>query len=182
MKKHIKNAREIKEEKVASLTDKLKRAKTITFADYRGLTANQIAQLRSKIKETGGEMLVEKNTLIRLTLKASKHNITKEDEEKFLTGPTATIIAYDDEIAPIKEVAESNKILGLPTFKFGFFGQDYLDTASVEKLSKIPGRDMLHAKIVGALNSPIYGIVSVLGGNLRNLVYALNQIKEKKGV
>ena len=182
MKKHVKNAREIKEEKVASLTERLARAKTITFADYRGLTANQIAQLRAKIKDAGGEMLVEKNTLIRLTLKATKHKISKEDEEKLLTGPTATIVAYNDEIAPIKEIAESNKALGLPVFKFGFFGQDYLDTQSVEKLSKIPGRDVLQAKVVGALNSPIYGIVTTLGGNLRNLVYALNQIKEKKGV
>ena len=181
MKKHTKSAREIKEDKVKSLEDKFQRAKTITFADYRGLTANQIGELRAKIKAVGGEMLVEKNTLIKLTLKATKHNISKEDEAQLLTGPTATIVAYDDEIAPIKETAESNKILGIPTFKFGFFEKDFLDAASVEKLSKIPGKDVLRAKIVGSLNAPIYGIVSVLGGNLRNLVYTLNAIREQKG-
>lgn len=180
MKKHIKSAREIKEEKVQALIEKLGRAKTITFADYRGLTANQIALLRSKIRLSGGEMLVEKNNLIRLSLKSTKHLMTEADDEKFLTGPTVTVLAYNDELAPIKEIAESNKTLGLPVFKFGFFGHDYMDTTSVEKLSKIPSREILQAKVVGALNSPIYGIVSVLSGNLKNLVYALNAIKDKK--
>ncbi len=180
-KKHIKSAREIKEDKVQDLIEKLGRAKTVAFADYRGLTANQIAELRTKIKSVGGEMLVEKNNLIRLSLKSTKHQISNEDDEKYLTGPTATIFAYDDEIAPIKEVADSNKLLTLPTFKFGFFGHDYLDTSSLEKLSKIPSRDILQAKVVGALNSPIYGIVATLSANLKNLVYALSQIKDQKG-
>lgn len=179
MKKHTKSAREVKEDKVKSLEDKFQRAKTITFADYRGLTANQVATLRSKIKEAGGELIVEKNTLIKLSLKATKHNIAK-DEASLLTGPTAIVVAYNDEIAPIKETAESNKALGIPIFKFGFFGHDFLDSAGVEKLSTIPGKDALRAKVVGSLNAPIYGIVSVLGANLRNLVYALNAIRVQK--
>lgn len=178
-KKITKSAREIKEEKIKSLTEKLTRAKTITFADYRGLTANQLAELRAKVKAGGGEFIVEKNNLIKLSLKATKRTLPEED---LLTGPTATVVAYEDEVAPIKEIAESNKNFGLPAFKFGYFEQDFLSSESVEKLSKIPGKDVLRAKVVGSLNSPLYGIVSVLSGNLRNLVYALNQIKEKKGV
>ncbi len=180
MDKKAKTARETKEDKVQTLIDKFQRAKTLTFADYRGLTANQIASLRSKIKASGGEMLVEKNTLINLTLKATNHKIEK-GQESLLTGPTATIIAYDDEIAPIKEVALNAKILGLPIFKFGFFNSDFLDASSVDKLSKIPGRDVLNAKVVGSLNAPIFGIVSVLSGNLKNLVYTLNAIAKQKG-
>jgi len=181
MKKHTKSAREIKEEKVQSLTDKLSRAKTITFADYRGLNANQLADLRAKIKTAGGEFIIEKNNLIRLSLKATNHNVPTQSES-ILNGPTAAITAYNDEIAPIKEIADSNKALGLPIFKFGFFESSFLSSEEVEKISKIPGKDVLRAKVVGSLNSPLYGIVSVLSGNLRNLVYALNQIKEQKGV
>ena len=180
MKKHDKTAREIKEEKVQSLTEKFARAKTVTFADYRGLTANQIADLRAKIKVAGGEFLVEKNNLIKLSLKSSGHKISKDQQETHLVGPTATVLAYDDEIAPIKITSESNKTLGLPIFKFGFFGSDFLESARVEEISKIPSKDVLRAKVVGSLNAPIYGIISVLGANLRNLVYALNAIKETK--
>src|SRR3989304_3509584 len=122
MKKPDKSAREIKEEKVNALVEKFKKAKTLTFADYRGLTANQIAALRGKIKAAGGEMLVEKNTLTKLALKSTERTIAKENDpdNTLLTGPTATIIAYEDEIAPIKESALTSKEVGLPIFKFGF--------------------------------------------------------------
>jgi len=182
MKKHTKSARELKEEKVKNLAEKFKKAKTLTFANYRGLSGNQIATLRSKIKTSGGEMLVEKNTLISLALKDSGHKIEKDQdpEETLLTGPTATILAYEDEIAPIRETAQSNKEIGLPSFKFGFFGLEFLNSQGVETLSKIPGRDTLQAKLVSSLSSPIYGIVGVLGANLRNLVFAINAIKENK--
>ena len=178
MKKQDKSAREIKEGKVDALVEKFGKAKTLTFTDYRGLTANQIATLRGKIKAAGGEMLVEKNTLTSLALKISGHTISKENDPQgtLLTGPTATIIAYDDEIAPIKESAQSNKETGLPIFKFGFFGQDFLNSYAVESLAK----NVLQAQLVGSLASPIYGIVSVLGANLRNLVYTLDQIKNQK--
>ncbi len=184
MKKQTKSAREIKEEKVNALVEKFNKAKTLTFADYRGLTANQIAALRGKIKASGGEMLVEKNTLTSIALKASGYSISKENdpENTLLTGPTATIIAYDDEIAPIKESAQNSKETGLPIFKFGFFGQDFLNSQAVESLSKIPPKNVLQAQLVGSLSSPIYGIVSVLGANIRNLVYALDQIKNQKAV
>ncbi len=184
MKKQTKSAREIKEEKVNALVEKFQRAKTLTFTDYRGLTANQIAALRGKIKASGGEMLVEKNTLTKLALKSTGHTIAKENdpENTLLTGPTATIIAYEDEIAPIKESAQNSKETGLPIFKFGFFGQDFLNSQAVESLSKIPPKNVLQANLVGSLSSPIFGIVSVLGANIRNLVYALDQIKNQKGV
>ncbi len=182
MKKHTKSAREIKGEKIQNLAEKFKKAKTLTFADYRGLTANQIAILRSKIKASGGEMLVEKNTLISLALKDSGHKLEKSQDPKgtLLTGPTATILAYEDEIAPIKETAQSAKEVGLPSFKFGFFGLEFLNSQGLESLSKIPGREALQAKLVGSLSSPIYGIVGVLGANLRNLVYTLSAIKDSK--
>lgn len=183
-KKQHKSAREIKEEKVNDLVTKFQKAKTLTFADYRGLTANQIAALRGKIKAAGGEMLVEKNTLTKLALKSTGHTISKESdpENTLLTGPTATIIAYEDEIAPIKESAQNSKETGLPIFKFGFFGQDFLNSQAVESLSKIPSKNVLQASLVGSLSSPIYGIVGILGANLRSLAFALNAIKVKKEV
>lgn len=176
-KKHFKSAREIKEDKVLSLVDKVKRAKTITFADYRGLDANQINELRSKIKDAGGELLIEKNSLLKIALKNTSHKV---EDEKLLTGPTAAIFAFEDEIAALKQAAEVNKTLGIPTFKFGFFQKDFLTAESVDKLSKIPSKNVLQTKLVNTIFSPLYGIVSVLGANVRNLVYALEQIKIRK--
>ncbi|OGD86297.1 50S ribosomal protein L10 [Candidatus Curtissbacteria bacterium RBG_13_35_7] len=176
-KKPQKTSREIKEDKIKALVEKIEKAKSLTFADYHGLTASQIAQLRQKIKAAGGELLVEKNNLIKLALKKNK---LPESKDK-LVGPTAAILAYSDEIAPIKEIADSQKFLNSPSFKFGFFGKDPLDQAGLEQLAQIPPKNILQANVVGALASPIYGFVFMLKANLNNLVYILKEIQIQKG-
>ena len=96
-----------------------------------------------------------------------------------LEGPTAAVFAYDDEISPVKVIAQSAIILSLPKFKFGFFGKDKLDVSALEELAKIPSKDQLQAKFVGVLSSPIYGIVSVLSANIRNLLSVLDQVAKR---
>lgn len=176
MDKVIKHSKDIKIEKIDELAGKVERAKSITFADYRGLTAEQFADLRRKIKTHGGEMIVTKNTLVLRALEKHGHKLSIDD----LEGPTATIFAYEDEIAPIKEVAESAKLTELPKFKLGFFGHDLLTIDALNQLAKLPSKNILQGQLVSTLSSPIYGIVSVLGANISNLVYALDQIRTQK--
>lgn len=176
MDKKQKSAFDIKKEAVVTLTDKVSRAKTIAFAKYHGLTVNQLGQLRAKIKDGGGELVVAKNSLIKRALLKNDLEAPKED----LLGPIATVFAYEDEIAPIKAVADTNKTLGFPTFIFGFFGTRKLDVAGLDSLAKIPGRDVLQAQVVGTLASPIIGIVNVLNANIRNLAVVLNEIVKSK--
>lgn len=175
-KKTFISAREIKQSTIQSLAEKIAKAKTLAFADYRGLTVNQISQLRNKVKEVGGEVLVTKNTLIKRALKLNNYPEINEEE---LAGPTAAIFAYEDEVSPIRTVAESAKTLGVPKFKFGFFQKDLLSNSSLDALAKIPSRNQLQANLVGALSSPIYGIVSVLQANIQNLVSVLDQLSKK---
>ena len=167
--------REIKAEKVEALREKASRAKSITFVNYHGLGANQVAVLRAKIKVAGGEFLVEKNTLVKKALQANQLTL----ESEMLTGPTATIFSYEDDIAPIKEIATVNKELGFPTFKFGYLGHDLLDASSLQNLASLPSKDQLRAKVVGSLASPIYGFVNVLSANIRNLISVLDQAAQK---
>ncbi len=169
-------AKEVKAQTLKDLTEKVARAKTLTFTDYHGLTVNQISGIRDKVKQAGGEVIVAKNTLMKRALTSNQLPVTSDQ----LAGPTAAIFAYGDEIAPIKSVADSIKILGLPKFKFGFFGKTQLDIAGVESLAKIPAREVLHGQVVGVLLSPIYGFVSVLEANIRNLVSIFDQIAKKQ--
>lgn len=173
------NGRETKAQIIERLKEKIAKAKVIIFADYHGLGANQISDLRAKVKEAGGELLIVKNTLLSRALQISSAKWS--DQTSNLEGPTAVVFAYEDEVSPVKAVSEIAKSLGLPKFKFGFFGQDLLEKDAVEKLAKIPGLDVLQGKIVGALASPIYGCVSVLQANIRNLVFVLNQVAKRSG-
>ncbi|MDP3947741.1 MAG: 50S ribosomal protein L10, partial [bacterium] len=98
-----------------------------------------------------------------------------------LEGPTATLFAYDDEISPIKILVKALKDAALGKVKSGFLGDLVLDEAKILQLATLPTKDELRGKIVGILAAPLQGMVGVLQGNLRNLVYALNQIKIAKG-
>lgn len=160
---------------VQNLVQKIKEAKAIFLADYRGLSVLQMTQLRQTVKKAGGELEVEKNRLFKLALKESGK---KTDID--LVGPTAILWSNEDEITPLKELVNFAKNNELPTIKFGFLGDDLLSADEVKNLSQIPGRSQLEEKMVGLLASPIYGISRTLNSNLHKLVYALKNLAAKQ--
>ena len=162
--------RQQKEDTVAKLVEKLGKAKAIVFADYKGLSMKQLSDLRNSLSDVNGEFSITKNTLLKRAM-----------PEANLEGPTATLFAYDDEISPIKILVKAFKDATLGKVKSGFLGDTSLDEAKVLQLATLPTKDELRGKIVGVLAAPLQGIVSVLQGNLRNLVYALSEIKKTKG-
>lgn len=166
--------RQQKEEQVTKLSEKLSRAKAVVFADYKGLSMKQLSDLRDKLSEVDGEFSITKNTLLKRALPASNFHPPAG-------GPTATLFAYDDEVSPIKILVKTLKDATLGKVKGGFLGNSALDEAKILQLATLPGKDELRAKTVGVLVAPLQGILGVLNGNLRNLVYALNQIRITKG-
>ncbi len=169
--------RQQKEDTVTKLQDKLSKAKALVFADYKGLTMKQLSDLRNKLREQDAEFTITKNTL----LKKSSENLKLKIENSSLEGPVATLFAYDDEISPIKTLVKAFKDLALGKVKSGFLGVDSLTEEKIIQLSTLPTKDELRGKTVGVLVAPLQGMLSVLNGNLRNLVYALNQIRISKG-
>lgn len=159
-----------KEEIVIQLKEKLAHAKSVVFADYRGLTMAQLSDLRNKLRDVDGELTVTKNTLLKIALPNSSFE-----------GPTAVLIANDDEISPIKLLVKALKDAGIGKIKAGFLGTEELDEAKINLLASLPTKDELRAKVVGVLVAPLHGIVGVLNANIRNLVYAVDQIRISKG-
>ena len=159
-----------KEETVTQIQEKLAKAKALVFTDYKGLSMKQLSDLRDKLREVNGEFAITKNTLLERALPDSSFD-----------GPTATLFAYDDQISPIKILVKAFKDYTIGKVKMGFLGVEPLDEASILQLATLPTKDELRGQIVGVLIAPLQGMVSVLQGNLRNLVYALNQIKLQKG-
>lgn len=163
--------------KVADLTQKLGRARSVVFADYQGLTMNQLSDLRNKLREAGAEFEVTKNSLLKLALPTTNYQLPTE-----LEGPTATLFAYEDEIAPLKILVKALKDTQKGSLKAGLLNKDILDAVTLTRLANLPTKLELQAKVVGSLSSPLYGLVNVLQENLRNLVFALNQIKMQREV
>ena len=166
-----------KTQDLEKLTEKLSRAKSVVFTDYKGLTMSQLSALRDQLRDQGAELSVTKNSLLSLALKAN-HLTTSESSTE---GPTATLFSYEDEITPIKALVKALKEANTGKIKSGLLNGEELDNISVTRLANLPSKSELQAKVVGSLASPLYGIVGVLQANIRNLVYALDQIRISKG-
>lgn len=164
---------------VKNLTEKLGKAKSVFLTDYRGLTHQQLEQLRRALKKVEAEFLVAKNTLIKIALKANKMADSEKIETE-LNNPTATLVSYGDDIAAIKVLSDFIKKVQLPKVKLGLFGGKLATLADFNKLASLPTRDVLIATLAARLKSPIFGLHYGLKWNLNKLVYALIAVKAKK--
>jgi large subunit ribosomal protein L10 len=165
-----------KELVVSELAEKLASAKASFLADYRGLTVDQVNQLRSKLREVGVDYRVVKNTLLKLAAKDTGAACL----EKHLAGPTAIAIVMDDPVAPAKVLSEYAKQNIKFELKAGALEGKLLSLDDIKALSDLPSREVLLAKMLGSMNAPITNFVGVLAAVPRSLVQVLAAIQDKK--
>jgi large subunit ribosomal protein L10 len=171
-------SKEQKQEILKTLEEKINRSKSIVFASFNALGVQANQELRTKLREEGGEYYVAKKTLLDLALKGQN---VKDLDVKAFEGKLATIFSYDDEVSAVKALDSFRKDNEEKLyFMGGILENKFLSAEEVTNLAKIPSREELYAKMVGSLNAPVSGLANVLSGNLRKLVYALNAIKEAK--
>lgn len=167
---------------VAGLTEKIKKASSIVLINYEGITVAEDTNLRRKMRAAKVEYIVAKNRLFKIALKEAgiDADFTKDLEET-----TSFAFSYDDAVAGAKvafefmaEVRKTKKEHFV--IKSGVLTGKRIDAKSVENLAKLPPKEVLVAKLLGSLNAPITGLVSVMNGPIRGLACALNAIKDKK--
>lgn len=165
---------------VENLTEELKKAKSLVLVNYSGLNVKAQQELKKRLKEVDGNMVVVKNTLLKRASEAAKLSAEMVKDE-VLQGQTALVIGRGEPIAPLQVVVRFAKEFGIgdgeamPKFKVGVIDGTFQDEASLTKLSTLPGRDVLLGQLLGALISNEYGLVGTLQGNLQKLVYILKQ-------
>jgi len=161
---------------VLDLSQRLKEAKSVVLINHQGLTALTLSQLRNLVKKSGGQLLVVKNTLLKIA--AQKSGLPEDFfSSKSLKEPTAIVLAYEDEIAPLKVVFNFSKNQGLPKIKSGFFADRLLSKEEIEQLSVLPDRQVLIGKLINVLSSPLGMIIKVLSGNQEKLILILKGLK-----
>ncbi len=170
------SAREQKVQVVAEIKDKLSNYSSAILVDYRGLTVAEVTQLRSDFRKNDVDYKVYKNTLIELAAK----ELGLDDLVPHLEGPTAIAFGVKDPVAPAKILTESIKKLKKMELKAGVVDGKVIDVDGIKVLAELPSREELIAKMLGSMNAPISGLVNVLGGTVRSLLYTLNAIKETK--
>ena len=167
---------ELKKTVVAEIREKLGRAQSVVLIDYRGLTVEEVTDLRNQFRKAGVEYAVLKNTM--LTLAARDLGI--RGLEDYLKGPTAVAFGYQDPVAPAKIITEYLKKNKKISVKCGMVDRKVVDQAGVTALAELPPREVLIAKLMGSMNAPISGFVGVLSGVLRKFVYAVEAVRKQK--
>ncbi len=155
---------------VDELAEKLERASVVITTSYGGLTVAQMTDLRRKLRAQQVEFRVIKNTLARFS--AAKAG--KEQLNKIVIGPTAVAFGYGDVSAPAKTLLEHIRSSKIDMkINGGILGDRLLSTAEVALLATMPPKEVLVAKLLGQMKSPLYGLVSVLNANIAGLAQVL---------
>lgn len=164
---------------VDNLTEELKTARSVVLVNYAGLSVKAQQDLKSRLKEVDGRMVVVKNNLLKRAGEAAKVD-SEVLTDTVLSGQTALIIADGEPIAPLQVLGKFAKEFEVPKFKVGIVEGSFQDSEALVKLASLPGRDALLGQLLGVLMGPSYGIVGTLNGNMQKLVYVLDQKAKSK--
>lgn len=169
-------ARAEKQKQVAELAEKLERAQAVVLVDFRGMSVGESSELRNRLRQHGVEFKVVKNTLAQ----RAAEQVGLEGVEGVFVGPTAMAFAYDDPVAPAKELTRFHKEAGKPQIKGGILGGRFVGQDEVDRLAALPGREELIGRVVGGAAAPLYGFAAVTSGLLRNLVYVVDAVRRAR--
>lgn len=161
---------------VEEVTRNLREAKSAVVTGNSGLTVEEVTELRAKLFKEQVELHVVKNTLALRALKSAG----MDGLDEWFKGPTAIAMAKGDALASARVLTKYAKDHEKLTIKGGWFEGRKVSLNEIKALANLPSREVLLAKMLGSLQSPVRGTVMVLAGPLRKLVIALNAIKDQK--
>ena len=149
---------ESKKQIVADLTEKLQSAVSGVIVNYSGITVENDTKMRAELRKAGVEYAVIKNTMT----KRACENVGYGELATALEGMTAIAISKDDAVAPAKILKEYADKIDSFELKAGFVEGKVLDQAGVLELANIPSKEILIGKLLGSIQSPLYGLACAL--------------------
>ncbi len=161
---------------VEQLEAKLREAMGVILTDFRGLSVAEITTLRGKLRDAGVEYRVVKNTLFTLAARS----IGIEGLGSYLEGPTAAAFVRKDPVVAAKIIQEFIRQTRKLTIKGSVISGQTYNEARTKALADLPSREELVARVVGGIAAPLSGLAGVLSALPRNLVYALDQIRQQR--
>ncbi len=148
-----------KEQLVNELAEKLQKAQSVVIFDYRGLTVAEVTALRAEMRKAGNEYIVAKNSMVERA--CDKVGIDASVKE-MLKGPSAFAIGYEDAVSPAKVLKDTVKKLKKCEIKGGIVNGKVSDAAAIDALAELPPKEVLIARMLGSMMSPISGLAIVL--------------------
>lgn len=175
MTDHVTKMQQYKVDALAALKEMLGDSKDFIFTDYRGLTVEQITDLRSKLRKKEAEYRVIKNRYAKIAMK----ELELPDVSDLLVGPTAMALTKDDASAVAKILYDFAKDAPVAVKGAIVDGQVYSDEET-EALSKLPSREQLIAMLMSTMQAPVQNLVYAMNGTVQKLVRVLQAVADKK--
>jgi large subunit ribosomal protein L10 len=163
-----------KEAVVEEFTGKLKDAKSLYLADFKGMDVATVTALRADLRGRGIEYFVVKNTLLRLACRQTG----MEALEPFLEGPTALAYSTESEVEPARALVQFARVHTKPVVKAGVIGERLYSKQEILQLAALPGREELLAQVLGTVTAPMtafLGAVNALISSPAQLTDALER-------
>lgn len=154
-----------KQEEVSKLAEKIKNAKVVILTDYRGITVQDVTELRANFRKSNSEYAVIKNNIIRRALAECKI----EGLDDVLVGPTAILMDNNDYLAPAKTLYNYIKKNDFYKIKGAILEGKVISVEEIIELAKLPSREELLSKLAGSLL-----------GTISKLAVGLDQVRVKK--
>ena len=147
---------------IDEIAAKTKESASVVLVDYQGLTVTETNELRRKLKETGSDLKIYKNTLTKRALDSLNIDLGE------LGGPKAVAFGTDA-VAPIKVLSDYAKEHPALALKVGYVDGAVADEAMLKSLSQIPSREGLLTMLAGGLMQTVKEFAIALDLHAQNL-------------
>lgn len=164
-----------KDELVAAYTQWLNDSQAVFVTEYTGLPMKQLDELRSKVREAGGELHIVKNTLGKIALDAAD----MPGADQLLKGSTAFMFAFQDAPGMAKAVSDYARTSEFVKIKGGYLGKNYISPDEVKALAELPPLPVMRAQLLGVLNAPASKLARTLAEPARQLAAVFKAYAEK---
>jgi large subunit ribosomal protein L10 len=173
----MENPRPEKVAVVNEVRERLDGAQAAILTEYRGLTVREMAALRQALVAAGGDYKVYKNTLVKLAIAGNRH----EPLDALLEGPTAIAFVSGEVSAVAKALRDYARTNPALVVKGGLHGEGFLSAQDLGVLADLPPRDVLLARLAGAIAAPMQQLAGLLQALPRSLAYGLSALVDQLG-
>jgi len=171
-------SKERKAEVLATYAEWLQKSEAVILVEYTGVKMKDLDNIRAKIRETGGEFHVVKNTLARRAFADNGMNFPAD----FLVKSTAVSFAFSDPASTAKALNDATKGSEFVKVKGGFMGGQVLNAAQVKALADMPPLPVVRAQLLGVLQAPAGKLVRTIAEPARGLAAVIKAFTEKAPV
>lgn len=168
-------SKERKEEVLAQYADWLQKSQAVILVEYTGVSMKALDGIRAKIRESGGEFHIVKNTLARRVFAEQGMSLPQE----YLVKSTAVSFAFSDPASTAKALTEATKGNEFVKVKGGFMAGQALNAAQVKALADMPPLPVVRAQLLGVLQAPAGKLVRTLAEPARGLAAVIKAFSEK---